>query len=72
MRFELHRDTDVSGVSGTGVVAEGFVFSDGVAVIHWLGQWNSTAVHEGGVEQVEHVHGHGGLTRLVWKTGDDE
>lgn len=28
-RFELHREEDVSGVSGTGVVAEGVAFSDG-------------------------------------------
>ena len=34
--FELHRDTDVSGVSGTGVVAEGVEFADGTTVVRWL------------------------------------
>ena len=34
--FTLHRDEDVSGVSGTGIVLEGVVFSTGVTVIHWL------------------------------------
>jgi hypothetical protein len=66
VRFHLHRDVDISGVSGTGVVAEGFVFSDGTAVVHWLGQWASTVVHPKGPEQVEAIHGHGGATRLVW------
>jgi hypothetical protein len=34
--FSLYRDEDVSGVSGTGVVVEGVVFSTGLTVIHWL------------------------------------
>lgn len=66
-RFELHRDVDVTGISGTGVVAEGIVFSDDVAVLHWISQWPSSIVHyERGIESILHVHGHGGATRLVW------
>jgi len=42
--FVLHRDEDVSGVSGTGVVAEGVVFSDGAVVVRWLGKHASTTV----------------------------
>lgn len=34
--FTLRREQDVSGVSGTGVVLEGVVFSTGAVVIHWL------------------------------------
>ena len=34
--FTLRREEDVSGVSGTGVVLEGTVFSTGVVVVHWL------------------------------------
>ena len=34
--FTLRRQDDVSGVSGTGVVLEGALFSTGVVVIHWL------------------------------------
>ena len=33
--FALIRDVDVSGVSGTGVVAEGVQFSDGTCVLRW-------------------------------------
>lgn len=34
--FTMHREYDVSGVSGTGTVLEGVQFSTGVVVIHWL------------------------------------
>ena len=35
-RFVMHREQDVSGVSGTGLVLEGVLFSTGVVVVHWL------------------------------------
>jgi hypothetical protein len=35
-RFVMHREHDVSGVSGVGTVLEGVLFSTGVVVIHWL------------------------------------
>lgn len=62
--FELIRDTDVSGVSGTGKVAEGVIFSDGHAAIHWLGTWPTTTPHPS-VASIKAVHGHGGATRIV-------
>jgi hypothetical protein len=66
-RFELHRTVDVSGVSGTGVVADGIVFPDGIAVLHWRGEWPTSVVwYERGVEAVEHIHGHNGATHIVW------
>jgi hypothetical protein len=34
--FTLCREGDVSGVSGTGVVFEGTLFSTGMVVVHWL------------------------------------
>jgi hypothetical protein len=34
--FTIRREADVSGVSGTGVVLEGTLFSTGVVVVHWL------------------------------------
>lgn len=69
-RFELHRDHDPTGVSGEGVIAEGVAWPDGVAVVRWLTEWPTSVVfHDRGVESVEHVHGHGGSTRLVWLDG---
>lgn len=65
-RFVLQRDVDVSGVSGTGVVAEGVVFSDGTAVIRWVaGEHRSTVVWPD-LASVEAIHGHGGATRIAW------
>jgi len=63
--FRLERDVDVSGVSGTGIVADGCVFPDGVAVVRWRGARPSTVVWPS-VEDVEAIHGHGGATRVVW------
>jgi hypothetical protein len=66
-RFELHRDADVSGVSGTGVVAEGVEFSDGAVVLRWISDWPTSVVfHDRGIDGVAAIHGHGGATRIVW------
>jgi hypothetical protein len=65
--FHLVRDTDLTGVSGTGVVAEGVAFSDGTVALRWLSAWPTSVVfHDRGIEAVEAVHGHGGATRIVW------
>lgn len=66
-RFQLHRTTDVSGVSGTGIVADGIVFPDGTVALRWRGDWPTSVVfHDRGIESVEHIHGHSGATRIVW------
>jgi hypothetical protein len=65
--FRLERDVDETGVSGTGVVAEGVEFSDGTVALRWLSAWPTSVVfHERGLEAVEAVHGHGGKTRIVF------
>lgn len=64
-RFELYRDIDHSGISGTGVIVQGAQFADGTCAIRWLSPTPSTAVF-GSVEVVLAVHGHGGDTRLIW------
>ena len=64
-RFELHRIEDVTGISGTGVVAEGVEFTDGVVVLRWTTEWPTSVVwHDRGMASVEHVHGHNGKTRI--------
>lgn len=69
-RFKLIRHSDVSGVSGTGVVAEGVEWSDGSVALHWRGRWPTTVVFEfGGVEAVLAIHGHHGATEVVWDDG---
>ena len=62
-RFILFRIKDVTGVSGTGVVAEGTVFSDGLSVIHWLREPYAMGVYQT-LSDVIAVHGHEGGTQL--------
>ena len=63
--FQLRRETDVTGVSGTGIVAEGVEFTDGTVALRWVGK-NPTSVvfHDNGIKSVEAIHGHDGLTRI--------
>jgi hypothetical protein len=63
--FVLHRDEDPTGISGTGVIAEGIEFSDGTTVLRWHGDCRSTAVWPS-IKDVEIIHGHGGKTRIIW------
>jgi hypothetical protein len=64
--FRLERDEDVSGISGTGVVAEGTQFSDGTVVLRWLGVWPSTVIWPN-ITAAKAVHSHDGKTRFVWE-----
>lgn len=63
--FHLQRDHDVSGVSGTGRVADGVLWPDGTVTIRWRGDRPST-VNWDRLADAEHVHGHQGATRIVW------
>lgn len=63
--FVLCRDTDVTGVSGTGVVAEGVQFGDGTVVIRWRGENASTVIWES-LAHAMAIHGHDGKTRAIW------
>ena len=63
--FELHRTDDPSGVSGTGLVAEGIQFGDRRVAMRWRSPFASTVVYDS-IEDVEYVHGHGGTTKVVW------
>lgn len=63
-RFFIERALDTTGVSGTGRVAEGVIFSDGTVAMRWLGERKSTVFHES-VDNVAAIHLHGGTSRLV-------
>ncbi|MEV0445864.1 hypothetical protein AB0I84_12825 [Streptomyces spectabilis] len=63
--FTLERDHDVTGVSGTGTVADGAVWPDGSVSIRWRGDRPSIVFWER-LEDAVAVHGHGGATRFVW------
>lgn len=63
--FSFQRDTDVSGVSGTGKVLEGVEFTDGTVVVRWLSKYASTAVYNN-MKQFEDIHGHEGKSHIIW------
>lgn len=65
-RFQLHRDVDVTGVSGTGIVADGILWPDGTASVRWCSDHPCVVFWDRGWESVEHVHGHNGASRIVW------
>lgn len=78
--FRLIRDVDVTGLSGTGVVAEGVEFSDGITVLRWAevtgphydrGVRATTVVHQN-VQSVEALHGHDGATRIEWDASTED
>lgn len=72
--FQLVRDVDVTGISGTGPVAEGVEFGDGTVVLRWRGpiehEWGTTeatTVIHPDITNVENLHGHNGQTHIEWK-----
>lgn len=68
-RFYLSRNQDASGVSGTGNVAEGCQFDSGWCALVWLTK-NSSMCYYPDINAVESIHGHQGMTKIVWI--DDE
>jgi hypothetical protein len=67
-RFQLRRDEDETGVSGTGTVAEGVEFTSGMVAMTWLSPHRCVNVYES-IKTVEQLHGHGGKTVVVWLDG---
>lgn len=63
--FQLHRDEDETGVSGTGIVAEGVEFSSGMVAITWLSPHRCINIYES-IRTVEQLHGHENKTRVVF------
>jgi len=62
-RFILIRKEDITGVSGTGVVAEGALFSNGLSIIRWLRKPFSIGIYQT-LEDLIQVHGHKGTTQI--------
>jgi hypothetical protein len=66
LRFHLHRKFDHSGVSGVSDnIAEGVVFDDGIAVIHWNTEDTSTNIYSS-IAAIEKIHGHNGNTEIIF------
>lgn len=70
-RFQLVRHVDHSGVSGTGIVAEGAVWSSGAVALHWPGHPRATSVWSS-IDDVRIAHGHGGDTSIKFLDAETE
>lgn len=68
-RFYLQREKDASGVSGTGKVAEGVEFEDGVVAMQWLSHKPSLGIYRN-IKHLRDIHGHEGATHIVWVDPD--
>ena len=62
-RFVLERTDDVSGVSGTGTVMEGVVFSNGQVAYAWLSPLHTVTMCQS-LDVVEKLHGHDGRAQI--------
>jgi hypothetical protein len=64
--FVLDRDEDTTGISGTGIVAEGVQFADGRIVMRWLTNHAHSIVIHNSLDELLAIHGHEGRTKLRW------
>ena len=63
--FILERKKDESGISGTGIVAEGIIFSDGSVAYRWLTDTPTTTL-AANIEVVRKLHSHDGKTKIKY------
>lgn len=66
-KFCLHRNVDITGISGEGKVVEGVVLKDGSIQMTWLTDTPSFCRHND-MEAVKYIHGHNGNTEIVFIT----
>ena len=64
--FYLNRTEDESGISGTGRVAQGFVFDNGKVAVTWLSEHPSVTIYDN-IGEIHAVHGHGGKTTVEFE-----
>ena len=62
--YHMIRKEDESGVSGTGLVGEIAVMSDGTAILHWLTDLSSIVIYKS-LEDLTKIHSHGNKTIVV-------
>ena len=67
--FTFYRTEDISGVSGTGEVAEGVLFASGKVAISFYPckpTFVSNVIVFSSMDDVIKVHGHDGKTQIKW------
>lgn len=70
-RFHFDRKEDASGISGTGRVADGVLFDNGLIALTWNSVHKCVNIYTSLAEMMA-VHGHEGRTTIVWVDGDPD
>lgn len=68
--FHLVRYDDETGLSGTGVVAEGVEFTDGMVVLRWTTATPTTEILRS-LDETLYLHGHEGKTVARFVNGEE-
>ena len=56
----------LSGISGTGRGAQGFVFDNGKVAVTWLSEHPSVTIYDN-IGEIHAIHGHGGKTQVEFE-----
>lgn len=64
-KFYLERNEDVSGNSGTGIVAVGFMYPSGLCIMEWMTPIKSINQYHS-IADLEACHSHEGKTIVKW------
>lgn len=67
--FYLIRLVDPTGISGTGIVADGTQFQDGTCVLGWATDIGSVAVYRS-IDHIRKLHCHGHDSVILWEDQD--
>lgn len=62
--FYLQRDKDVSGTSGVGVVAIGFILPSGKCIMEWNSEIKTETIFNS-INDIEKIHGHNNATKII-------
>lgn len=64
-QFYLNRKIDLSGVSGTGIIAYGVILPSGRVVMEWVTEHKSIAIYDG-INEIQILHAQPDKTELIF------
>lgn len=70
--FYLFRKVDISGTSGTGIVAMGAIFPSGQVFMEWIASNHVSWNMFDNIEDVKTINGHDGATEIIMGNPDDK
>lgn len=70
--FYLLRKEDVSGVSGTGVVAMGAIYPSGQVYLEWIASNHVSWGIFNNIDELIQLHGHEGKTQVIMGDPEDK